>query len=120
MYHLSGKFECSICAFVGNLWCEVHNHYRKNHRPNTIQCTQEGCNQTFQFMNHLEIHQRIHTGETPYKCTWDNCEVSFNQIGTAITHVRMKHFRLPRTIKKQKELNIIDERDPKVYVQVMS
>ena len=37
-----------------------------------------------------------------------------------IDHVRVTHFRLPRSRKEQQEMNIGDDRDPADYFEVMS
>lgn len=36
-----------------------------------------------------------------------------------IAHVRGFHFRLPYKLKEQKERNIVDDRDPRQFVEVL-
>lgn len=36
-----------------------------------------------------------------------------------IKHIRMKHFRVPRTKKEQREKNIVDSRNAHDYMQVL-
>ena len=45
------------------------------------------CDKMFLSKSHVRQHERIHTGERPYKC--DKCEMAFNQRGTLNTHYRI-------------------------------
>ena len=79
-------------------------------------CKSEGCGQSFEFEKHLQVHERIHLNIAPFKCTWPDCSYTSNQKNNVVVHIRTRHFKLPLTKKKQKQLNITDTRDPNEFI----
>ncbi|KAI1733741.1 hypothetical protein F4680DRAFT_380970 [Xylaria scruposa] len=46
------------------------------------------CNLRFSGQQALQQHERIHTGDKPYKCTFENCTMAFKQKSALTMHLR--------------------------------
>ena len=66
----------------------------------------------------LANHERVHLASKPYKCSWNECSFAAAKRSNLMQHIRTKHFKLPLTIKEQKERGIVDDRNPDDYIEV--
>ena len=86
--------NCKYCRISFNNLQERDTHFRFNHRPclnaqrfNIVPkyiFTCLSCDETFNAEGDLVIHQRIHDGESPFKC--DLCEMKFKSKGEFVSH----------------------------------
>ncbi|KAI1076305.1 hypothetical protein F5B20DRAFT_332259 [Whalleya microplaca] len=58
-------------------------------RPKRLVCEVKDCKKRFSQRTHLEIHQRVHTGERPHLCPVPGCGHRSNQRGNLKTHIRV-------------------------------
>jgi len=119
LHHMQGVFTCNHenCTYSASYQFEVCRHYVQAHCQYT--CPFEGCGKTFRYKNVLETHQRSHTGVKPFRCAWpQGCYFSCTDRSSIVKHIRTQHFKLPRSKKTQRELNIVDNRNPSDYIEI--
>ena len=56
-----------------------------------LHCEWPGCGQSSICQSHLKIHMRIHTKETPYKCTEPDCGKAFTRKSNLNKHIKARH-----------------------------
>lgn len=95
-------------------------HMSSLHKIKNYGCSWPDCGKSFADHNALKNHVRIHLNFKRFKCKWPECGYASEQRFTVITHIRVCHFKLPRTKKKQLEMNISQDslQNPYDYLEV--
>lgn len=83
------QFTCNLCSKTFSSQSILQNHISTNHHSlGRFMCTVCGkiCRSKFT----LRIHGYIHTGQTPYKCKYEGCEMYFRNPTSRNKHLQ-KH-----------------------------
>ncbi|KAL0858296.1 hypothetical protein ABMA27_012196 [Loxostege sticticalis] len=77
-------FQCRQCPYKGKTRKYLQRHVNRAHREPTALVSCKYCDKTFRFKSKMKVHERVHTGEKPYKC--DVCGKAFNSAYSLATH----------------------------------
>ena len=103
--------RCDICRLPKRSAFLLARHQAAVHVRRTNPPTCPDCGGQFTTQNAMIAHRHVeHLGIKPYHCLWPDCGHRSVDRFSCVRHVRVVHFKLPVTVKKQEELGIDDER----------
>ncbi|ODM93492.1 putative zinc finger protein, partial [Orchesella cincta] len=74
----------STGVMTNDLIQEVHN----SPKMGNYKCGFQKCDKVFVRKYSLVEHERVHTGDKPYHCSWPGCEWKFAQSGNCLRHYK--------------------------------
>lgn len=121
--HRKGEYACPQvgCAFVAQYYYQLEKHRAAEHNElmKRHTCSWPDCGRSFLNSKDYKEHVRIHVRFKRYKCKWDDCDYASEKRSHVIRHIRSRHLGLPRTVREQKEANIVDLRNPSDFMEVL-
>ena len=106
------------CAQCGKSFCQnsiLQRHLLTHSVLKPFKCSQ--CNKCYATQQNLQTHTRIHTQNKCYRCKWSECNYASTDQSGIISHIRRKHFGLPKSKKEQESRGIVDDRDVRQYYE---
>ncbi|KAK0382744.1 hypothetical protein NLU13_9840 [Sarocladium strictum] len=61
----------------------------RQQKPKTLPCRY--CSKRFRRVEHVQRHERTHTKEKPFACTWDRCGKTFGRRDLLVRHEKLVH-----------------------------
>lgn len=82
------NFSCEGCSKGFKSRRSLVDHQKIHTGEKPYSCTFEGCDKRFTQFSSLQKHERVHNGEKPYKCPYPECPQTFSQISNMRRHYR--------------------------------
>ncbi|KAF3761783.1 hypothetical protein M406DRAFT_281862 [Cryphonectria parasitica EP155] len=88
----------------------------KQPKPKTLPC--RFCDKWFRRVEHVQRHERTHTKEKPFACTWDSCGKSFGRRDLLVRHEKLVHLNegnkdgAPSTTTRQRKASTATQASP--------
>jgi hypothetical protein len=94
-------FTCTIpgCDGVFTTLANKNRHERIHSGDKPFKCEARGCGKTFARKYDMKVHQRVHTKEKPYTCDVEGCGKKFSRNSSLREHERNIHKLTPNRHK---------------------
>ena len=81
-------YTCEKCSKNFKSKRSLVDHQKIHTGEKPYFCTYEGCEKRFTQFSSLQKHERVHNGEKPYRCHYPECPQTFSQISNMRRHYR--------------------------------